>query len=103
MDGVANTGEDKSRGTVLATEFNGRQFVCRNCKDVPRMHLSTDECSQDCAILRSMLTDGHYEITDEDRAALQTVINILSTGSGSCDITNEPTVNEMTYDYGTSI
>ena len=37
----------------------------------------TDHDSHDCEVLKSILGSGHYEIADEGRVALQTVIHNL--------------------------
>ena len=52
----------------------------------------------DCAILQSILDDGNYEIADEDRVALEAVINILTSGTGITG--TELTMTNTTNDNG---
>ena len=50
-----------------------------SCIHVPPSSVGVDaQTDRDCVILQSILNDDHYEIAEEDRAALQAVINSLS-------------------------
>ena len=60
-----------------------------------RYFISTDA---DCATLRSILDDGNYEIADEDRVALEAVINILTLGTAITGA--ELTITNTTNDNG---
>ena len=51
--------------------------------DCMLMFVFRDQNLHDCDILQSILNDGHYEVADEDRAALQAVIATLSQDSDS--------------------
>ena len=51
--------------------------------DCMSMFVYRDQNLHDCDILQSILSDGHYEVADEDRASLQAVIATLSQDSDS--------------------
>ena len=62
--------------------------------------IADQDGQEDCAILQSVVTGGHYEMTDEDRAALQTVISSLSVDDPTSPMTHDssgrfPTLNEV--------
>jgi hypothetical protein len=84
--------------TVIAT-LTSPAPVTDLCRFSSEENTSCDESQilsvtneNDSAILQSILDDGNYEIGDEDRAALHSVIKILITGSSVFDVTNEPTL-----------